>query len=142
MDQLALVSPRVYKIESEIETLYHSHFAIQRRDQKLALQKKIKELRRELGKLLAESLGSSRKAQYVADWDPFDPQSYADFFDPHWMFGKSLAGGFDIVIGNPPYVSYGLRGVGTLTKEERDELCRRFPNSAEYKISVYALFMD
>jgi type I restriction-modification system DNA methylase subunit len=99
-----LVHQNVYKIESEIETLYHGHFAIQRRDQKLALQKKIKDLRKELGVLLADSLGSSKKAQHIADWDPFDPQASSDFFDSHWMFGRSLAHGFDIVLGNPPYI--------------------------------------
>lgn len=108
MDQLALVPHRVYQIEDEIEALYHSHFAIQRRDQKLALQKKIKDLREELGKLLAESLGSSRKSQHLADWDPFDPQATSDFFDQHWMFGRALSKGFDIVIGNPPYINVEL----------------------------------
>jgi len=141
-EQLALLPPRVHQIESEIETLYHRHFSVQRRDEKLSLQKKIRELREELSKVLAESLGSSTKAQHIADWDPFDPQTVAGFFDPFWMFGRSLGEGFDIVIGNPPYVSYGLRGVGTLTKQERDELVTQFPNSAEYKISVYALFME
>jgi adenine-specific DNA-methyltransferase len=101
---LTLINPQVYKIEAEIEALYHSHFAIQRRDQKLALQKKIKDLRNELGILLTESLGSSKKAQHIADWDPFDPQATSDFFDPHWMFGPSLAKGFDIVFGNPSLV--------------------------------------
>ncbi|MFN3408983.1 MAG: Eco57I restriction-modification methylase domain-containing protein [Limisphaerales bacterium] len=105
MEQLALVDPAVYRIEAEIESLYHSHFAIQRRDQKLALQRKIKDLRQELARLLAQSLGSSKKAEHIAAWDPFDPQASADFFDPHWMFGRSLAEGFDVVIGNPPYIS-------------------------------------
>lgn len=105
MDQLALLPSRVHEIEGEIEELYHRHFAIQRRDQKLALQKKIKSLREELGKVLAESLGSSKKAQHIADWNPFDPQASSDFFDPYWMFGQSLADGFDVVLGNPPYQS-------------------------------------
>lgn len=105
MDQLALLPHRVHQIEAEIEALYHSHFGIQRRDQKLALQKKIKRLREELGKTLSESLGSSKKAEHIADWDPFNPQAVAAFFDPHWMFGRSLAGGFDVVLGNPPYQS-------------------------------------
>lgn len=104
MEQLVLAPQRVYQIETEIESLYHNHFAIQRRDQKLALQRKIKDLRKELGKLLAESLMTSKKAQHVADWDPFDPQASSDFFDPHWMFGRSLTNGFDLVIGNPPYL--------------------------------------
>ena len=98
-----LVYPRIGVIEKEIEFLYHSHFSIQRRDQKLALQRKIKSLRQELGKHLAQSLMTPKKSQHLADWDPFDPQSSADFFDPHWMFGRSLQDGFDIVIGNPPY---------------------------------------
>jgi hypothetical protein len=104
MHQLALLPDRVQQIEAEIEAIYHSHFSIQRRDQKLALQKKIKGLREELGKLLAESIGLSKKAQHIADWDPFDPQTSSDFFDPHWMFGRTLEKGFDIAIGNPPYV--------------------------------------
>jgi adenine-specific DNA-methyltransferase len=124
MNQLALLPHRVHQIEGEIEAFYHSHFAIQRRDQKLALQKKIKGLREELGKLLAESLGSSKKAQHIADWDPFNPQSVADFFDPHWMFGRSLADGFDIVIGNPPY---GIK----YSKHQKNTLAALFPKGAE-----------
>ena len=65
----------------------------------------MRELREELARLLAESLGSQKKAEHVAEWDPFDPQTTADFFDPHWMFGRSLADGFDVILGNPPYIS-------------------------------------
>jgi adenine-specific DNA-methyltransferase len=104
MNQWALLPHRVYQIEAEIEDLHHRHFAVQRRDQKLALQKKIKGLREELGRLLSESLGSSKKSQLIADWDAFNPQAVAEFFDPHWMFGKSMSAGCDIVIGNPPYL--------------------------------------
>ena len=38
----------------------------------------------------------------VAAWDPYDQNASADWFDPEWMFG--IADGFDVVIGNPPYV--------------------------------------
>ena len=38
----------------------------------------------------------------AACWNPFDQQACAPFFDPLWMF--QLRDGFDIVIGNPPYV--------------------------------------
>jgi hypothetical protein len=51
-------------------------------------------------------------------------------------------GGFDVVIANPPYISYGLRGGQIMTHQEKKYLKRKFPNSAEYKISLYAVFMD
>lgn len=51
-------------------------------------------------------------------------------------------GGFDVVIANPPYVSYGLRGGQKMTQEEKKILRKKFPHSAEYKISLYAIFMD
>ncbi len=105
MTQSLLVDPRVGLIEKEIESLYHSHFSEQRRDRKLANQRRVKGLRQELAQLLAESLMSPTKSKHVAEWDPFNPQESADFFDPHWMFGRSLFEGFDIVIGNPPYIS-------------------------------------
>ena len=54
--QLELAPRRVYDIEEDIESLYHNYFGIQRRDQKLGLQNKIQELRRELANLLFESL--------------------------------------------------------------------------------------
>lgn len=105
-DKDLFIESLIAPIEKEIEDAYHGHFTIQRRDQKLALQKKIKALRLKLAETLAGSLGAvnSAKAKHLAEWDPFDPQSTADFFDPHWMFGRSLKDGFDIVIGNPPYI--------------------------------------
>jgi hypothetical protein len=51
-------------------------------------------------------------------------------------------GGFDVVIANPPYVSFGLRGMQKISKEWDSYVRKHFPNSAEYKISLYALFMD
>lgn len=49
---------------------------------------------------------------------------------------------FDIVVGNPPYISFGLRNVGTLTEGQYKYLKNNYPNSAEYKLSMYAVFID
>jgi Alw26I/Eco31I/Esp3I family type II restriction m6 adenine DNA methyltransferase len=38
----------------------------------------------------------------VDDWNPFDDSHPSTFFSPAWMFG--IKDGFDVVIGNPPYV--------------------------------------
>lgn len=75
----------------------------------------------------------------LTSWDPFTNKA-ATWFDPEWMFG--IDDGFDIVIANPPYISYGLRGTQKMTPEERKVLVTLFPHSAEYKISIYAIFMD
>ena len=43
-----------------------------------------------------------RLAHAVSGWDPYDQNACSDFFDASWMF--NINDGFDIVIGNPPYV--------------------------------------
>ena len=141
MDQMELVDPRVYKIEADIETLYHSHFSIQRRDQKLAVQGKVKALRKEMADILAQSLMSRKKSEHIAEWDPFDPQSSADFFDPHWMFGRSLADGFDIVIGNPPYVFARDSAAKGITQAAKDYYYANY-SLAEYQVNLYPIFIE
>jgi len=42
------------------------------------------------------------EADRLAAWDPYDQNASSPFFDPEWMF--DVKDGFDIVIGNPPYV--------------------------------------
>jgi hypothetical protein len=135
-DKDLFIESLIAPIEKEIEEAYHGHFTIQRRDQKLALQKKIKSLRLKLAETLAGSLGAvnSAKAKHLAVWDPFDPQSTADFFDPHWMFGRTLADGFNIVIGNPPYGA-------NIPPTTRDVIARLYHHQNNPADS-YLLFME
>jgi len=54
-------------------------------------------------------------------------------------------GPFDIVVGNPPYISFGTRGTRGADEEKRKYLRflrKNYPSSAEYKISIYAIFID
>ena len=41
-------------------------------------------------------------ARQLATWDPYNQNASSPFFDPEWMFG--ITDGFDVVIGNPPYL--------------------------------------
>ncbi len=61
-----------------------------------------KRLRGELADLLRRDGWGSQTAGQLAAWDPYDQNAHAEFFDPEWMFG--VQDGFDITIGNPPYV--------------------------------------
>ena len=47
-------------------------------------------------------------ARKIASWKPYDQNAKADWFDPEWMFG--VREGFDVVIGNPPYVQLQKAG--------------------------------
>lgn len=52
---------------------------------------------------------------------------------------------FDVVIGNPPYISFGVRGSRDTARRKKvllEQLREKYPNSAEYKISLYAVFMQ
>ncbi len=43
-----------------------------------------------------------KEADSLAAWDPYDQNASSPFFDPKWMF--DVRTGFDLVLGNPPYV--------------------------------------
>ncbi|MGQ9626379.1 MAG: Eco57I restriction-modification methylase domain-containing protein [Anaerolineae bacterium] len=51
-------------------------------------------------------------------------------------------GGFDVIVGNPPYVSFGLRGAERAEKELDRYLRDKYPDSAEYKLSTYSIFIN
>ena len=106
-NQLELfASPKVKQLESELQRVRHDHFAAVTRQRKLALQKRDRELRNQLAKELEQGTFADHETSLkLAAWDPYDPQQSADFFDPLWMFDQSLSEGFDVLIGNPPYIS-------------------------------------
>lgn len=57
------------------------------------------------------------------------------------IFERSRAG-FDLVTGNPPWVSFGLRDRGAAPEEERRYYERLFPAGTQYKLSLYPIFME
>ena len=66
---------------------------------KIALQSKYKATIDKIAKdLFFEAQGETP----LTKWNPFNPNDIAQFFDSAYMFGVES---FDIVIGNPPYIS-------------------------------------
>lgn len=58
-------------------------------------------------------------AQKIKNWNPFDDSQPSPFFSPTWMFG--IDNGFDVVIGNPPYVEHKkLKHISSLLKDKYD----------------------
>lgn len=100
------------------------------------LQSQISFIKSEI-KRLRDTAQSGREstlalARQLTEWNPFDQNVSSPFFDPDWMFG--IKDGFDIVIGNPPYV--------LLPKEEYLRLYSIFYTHQEGKIDLYRLFIE
>ena len=93
----------VTKLEQELTANRERHFHATTRTTKLKCRNKDKELRNKLAAVLQKAGFLLNAADKIANWDPYDQNAEAaDWFDAEYMFGVTK--GFDVVIGNPPYV--------------------------------------
>jgi hypothetical protein len=112
-----------------------SHFAAKRFADKRKRKARILKLRDELASLLkAELMLAPDDAERMTHWDPFDQNIHAGFFDPEWMYGFQQ--GFDIVIGNPPYVRQEA------FKDEKASLKPHYPHSYSGTADLYVYFYE
>jgi adenine-specific DNA-methyltransferase len=100
--QKSLRNPEIERLEQELKFLRHRYFRIKSRAEKIQLQNEDRELREKLKKALIRGGWGDQVAEKIVKFDIFDQNASTDWFDPEWMFG--VRDGFDIVIGNPPYV--------------------------------------
>lgn len=90
--------------------------------------------------MFQEALNNSKhaSAQYQAlfQWAPFSDK-LTDWFDPEWMFG--IKDGFDIVIGNPPYIDSE-----TMVKvmPQKRELYAKKYSCAKGNWDIYVVFIE
>ena len=107
-------SEEIESIKKELHQIRHLHFSAKSTSTKHRLREKDLDLRKKLIELLSdENNFASDDAKQLAEWNPYDQNAVSPFFDPEWMFG--VADGFDIVIGNPPYIQLQNNG-GELAK--------------------------
>lgn len=100
--QLALRNPAITAKEKELADVRSKHFRARTPQTKEKWRLEDKRLRAEIGALLQKDGFPNETTTKLAHWDPYNQNASADFFDMEWMFG--LEDGFDVVIGNPPYV--------------------------------------
>ena len=77
----------------------------------------------------SEIIGFEAAVKQITEWNPYDQNSVSSFFDPEWMF--CLKGKFDIVIGNPPYIS---------TKGVKEDDKKRYEKEFGFSDDTYNLF--
>ena len=96
-------NPEIEPTKNELAEIRHKHFSARSASTKHRLREKDQALREKLAKLLSDDDNfAPEDAKQLAAWNPYDQNAVSPFFDPEWMFG--VADGFDIVIGNPPYI--------------------------------------
>lgn len=107
--QMQLVTQAVAAKQADLRRLRHEHFLARGYREKSALRGQDEKARAELARLLKSSgFLPGSEAELLASWNPYHADRSAPFFDPESMFNfatpRAGAAGFDIVIGNPPYV--------------------------------------
>ena len=102
-------NPEIEHTKNELAEIRHKHFSAKSASAKHRLREKDQVLREKLAKLLSDDDNfAPEDAKQLAAWSPYDQNAVSPFFDPEWMFG--LTDGFDIVIGNPPYIQLQNNG--------------------------------
>lgn len=129
-------NPEIEPTKKELTEIRHEHFSAKTAYRKSTLREKDKQLREKLAKLLAEDNDfAPEDAKQLAAWNPYDQNAVAEFFDPACMFGVN--DGFDIVIGNPPYIQLQNDG-GKLAKLYADCNYKTYARTGD----IYCLFYE
>lgn len=123
----------VADLRQQLRTVRHDYFTVRGREAKRALKTRDAQLRARLGKALTRTLPGP-DAQRLAAWDPYDLRGSADFFSPAWMLGVDE--GFDVVIGNPPYVRQEK------FSDQKPRLQQHYPLTYTGTADLYVYFYD
>ena len=123
-------------LEDELKELRHKYFSAGTRREKLAFQKKDKEIRSKISCILIEDGFLKDFADQIAAFDPYDQNKTSPFFDMEWMF--TLTDGFDVVIGNPPYVQLQKFKGNPLQNAYKDQFYTTYDANGD----LYCLFYE
>jgi type I restriction-modification system DNA methylase subunit len=102
-EQGGLADPEIDRKQKELLLIRHKHFGAKSTQEKKALRDTDRKVSKELIELLKQDgFYNSADAAQMAKWNPYSQTEASAIFDPWWMFG--IDQGYDVVIGNPPYV--------------------------------------
>jgi len=129
----------ISELKRQLKRVRHNLFTAKTPKTKNKYREQDKELREQIATELEANGWGGDSAQALADWDPYNQNASSHYFDPEWMFGVT---GFDIVIGNPPYVTYKGKQSVNVSDEYVAKIKQLYPDSATYKINSFAVFLE
>jgi len=134
--QLSLFdTPEIKKLEADLKKVRHRLFSSKSPSHKRKLRDQDKVLREQIAVVLQKNGYTTDTANKLANWDPYNLNDSASFFDPEWMF--DISDGFDIVIGNPPY--HQLSKDESAKKSYKDYLKNKYQTSAG-RLNLFIFF--
>jgi len=120
--------------QEELAQIRHKLFSARTQETKRKYRQLDKTKRLEIKEVLLKSGWKIESAALLASWDPYEQNTSSKFFEPEWMMG--IKDGFNIVIGNPPYVS-----VKEISKAEKRTYQRIF-STAQGRFNLFTLFLE
>ena len=129
-------NPEITKKEKELAKVRERHFSARTPATKEKYRQKDENLRNEIAALLEKDGFASEVTQKLAHWNPYDQNISADFFDMEWMFG--VKDGFDIVIGNPPYIQIQKFSGTEIQKDLQGQKYKTFLKTGD----IFSLFYE
>ena len=128
-------NPEIDIKKNELKKVRADHFRARTPNGKESLRIKDEKLRNELSKLLVlNNELQPATAKKIANWNPYNQNSFAIFFDTEWMF--EIENGFHIIIGNPPYLR--VQGLSKIDKDYFEEHYK----AATGAYDLYCLFTE
>uniref|UniRef100_UPI00352AD3C6 Eco57I restriction-modification methylase domain-containing protein n=1 Tax=Aerococcus urinaeequi TaxID=51665 RepID=UPI00352AD3C6 len=125
------------EIADEMAKVRHDYFGASK-EEKEELENRFNNLQKKL-LVTAKDWISKEDAevyQRLLEFHPFEEKS-CNWFDPWWMFG--VKGGFDVVIGNPPYLR--IQGIREVDSDFADKLTKTY-KSATGSFDLYGVFLE
>ncbi len=130
-----LRSAKIEDLENQIQEKLSDYFSAYKKKEKEKIKEKYRDLVKELKSFFEIEGFPSNVIEKIIKYDPFDTNTASDWFDPEWMFG--IKDGFDIVIGNPPYIQL-QKDHGKLADLYKDEGYKVFDRTGD----IYCLFYE
>jgi adenine-specific DNA-methyltransferase len=133
-------STEVIDLETKLEKVRHHYFSARTRKEKISLSEQDQALRNDIiAHLQANDFGNAQALRRV-QWNPYDSHAVADLYHTATMFGPALAAGFDVVIGNPPYVR--ADGDADYMAKRRDIVASKHYKTLWEKWDLYIPFIE
>lgn len=132
--QAYLSTDEMDNLLKQLQKVRHDLFKAKTPKHKFELRQQDKEIREKLEQELISVGFGKENARLLSTWDPYDKNRSAEFFDAEWMFG--IKDGFDVAIGNPPYIRR------TAINENLKKKYEKVFESTTKQYDMYLLFIE